>query len=195
MATIPKVNSVSQLFLGMGAHFIGTAPDDYATADYATIVNSFKNLGDVLGDSTSYTGEDLATEDIVNEQGITVATIVTSAGSISYEFSILDNSPTMKKLLLGAVDITITDLSNFETPTSTKKTAQGFGHKASTFIAPFGFTNDTNDQINIIPKAKWLCSPSMDGKNSIIKVSVSAEQLDTENLKTMMSKAIDLSAS
>ena len=43
-------------------------PEDYSNATLATLTGA-KSLGDIKGDSTSWTGEAASTTTIVNEQG------------------------------------------------------------------------------------------------------------------------------
>ena len=177
---IGKVSSVAEYFVGLGDHIICDAVADYATADLSDFVNP-KSLGNILDGSTSYTGEAVSTEDWNNEQGIAV-TSTTSGGSISYEFSTQDFTSEILTLLMGAESISVTGVAYASTAT----TALGFGHKSNVITRPLMFLDETKTHFLIIPKAKISASLGMDGKSHVINCVVTAEKIDTANLKTVM---------
>lgn len=190
MAGIGKVSTVSSLFVGLGDHLIGKAFTDtqYSTLGLDGILADILSLGDIVNGSTTYTGTEATTEDWKNEQGLTITSAVTDAGSIGYDFSCADFSDEMKKLLLGAVEIAAipvpewADVANAETIT-----AMGWGHQATTLIRPLVFLDDTKTRILVIPKAKIIAAGGMDGNKQIIAVKATAEKMDTAKLKTIMS--------
>jgi hypothetical protein len=183
MATVNRIGNVSSVadyFVGLGDHIIADAVSDYATAAIGDFTN-LKSLGNILDGSTSYTGEAVSTTEWTNEQGIAVTT-VTSGGSISYEFSCQDFTSEMATLLLGAESIAVTGVPYATTATA----AYGFGHKSNVITRPLIFLDETKTHFLIIPKAKISASLGMDGKNHVIQCVVTAEKLDTANLKTVM---------
>lgn len=189
MAGIGNISAVSSLFVGLGAHCIGTALTDqeYATADFITILNGIKKLGNILDGSTSYSGTEAATEDWKNAQGVTITSTVTDAGSIGYTFSIQDFTPELKALLFGATDIAVTGKPSWaETANPESGTAQGWV-AAKPIIRPLVFFDETMTKVLVIPKAKIIASLGMDGNKHVIAVNATAEMLDTAKLKTIMS--------
>lgn len=181
MATnIGNVSSVAEYFAGLGDHIIADAVSDYSSATIGDFTN-LKSFGNILDGSTSYTGEAVSTEEWKNEQGIAVTT-VTSGGSISYEFSCQDFTSEMATLLLGATSIDVAEVAY--APTATK--AYGFGHVSNVITRPVMFLDETKTHFLIIPKAKISSSLGMDGKNHIIQCAITAEKVDTANLKTVM---------
>lgn len=187
-ATIGKVSTVASFFVGLKDHLIGSAFTDeqYATIGLDELLDDLKSLGNILSGSTTYSGTEASTEDWKNERGITVTSTVTDAGSIGYDFSCMDFTPEMKKLLLGAIEITGVTRPEWAEGTGTI-TALGWGHKANTIIRPLAFLEETGTKIIVIPKAKIIAAGGMDSNKQIITIKATAEQLDTPKLKTIMS--------
>ena len=177
---IGAVSSVADYFVGLGDHIIADAVSDYATADLSDFTG-LKSIGNILGGSTSYTGEAVSTENWTNEQGIAITT-TTSGGSIAYEFSCQDFTNEMLTLLMGAESIAVTGVPYASTATA----AYGFCHKSNVITRPLIFLDETKTHFLIIPKAKISTSLGMDGKNHVLTCAITAEKIDTANLKTVM---------
>lgn len=192
MATtgLGKVSAVSSLFVGLGDHLIGTAHADseYTNLGLDGILNGMKSLGNILTGSTTYSGSEASTEDWKNEQGVTITSSVTDAGTIAYDFSCQDFTDEMKKLLLGAVEIADVPKPEWAaTEEAATLTALGWGHTSTTLIRPLAFLDETKTKILVIPKAKIITATGMDGNKQIITIKATAEKLDTAKLKTIMS--------
>lgn len=190
MAGYGKVSSVSSLFVGLGDHLIGTAITDeqYKTTGLDQVLNGMLSLGNILTGSTSYAGSEASTEDWKNEQGITITSTVTDAGTIAYTFSCQDFTSEMKKLLLGAVEISAVAKPDWAAEGNPETAvALGWGHTSTPLIRPLAFLDETKTRILVIPKAKIIASGGMDGNKQIITVTATAEKLDTSKLKTIMS--------
>ena len=95
MATITNFETLGKFFVGQGDMLIFDTPTDYSTATLASLANP-KSLGDIKGDSTSWTGDDASISNIVNEQGNNVVSYV-KAGTLSFEAEILSTSPEIIK--------------------------------------------------------------------------------------------------
>lgn len=191
MATgLGKVSTVSSLFVGLGDHLIGTAHSDseYENLGLDGVLNGMLSLGNILTGSTAYAGSEAATEDWKNEQGITITSSQTDAGTIAYNFSCQDFTSEMKKLLLGAVEITAVPKPEWATADEASTlTALGWGHTSTPLIRPLAFLDETKTKILVMPKAKIIAALGMDGNKQIITIKATAEKLDTAKLKTVMS--------
>ena len=59
-------------------------------------------------------------------------------------------------------------------------------HKPAILERPIMIANDTGDRSIIVPRARVVANLEMDGKEVGIRINVSAEAIDTTNLKTVM---------
>jgi|BioPla2DNA2_1021312.scaffolds.fasta_scaffold125957_2 hypothetical protein len=183
MAKIGKLESgVASHFVGLGGVVIFDKPADYTNATAASLANP-KDVGDILEDSFSYTGENVTMESIKNEQGETVVSYAVN-GTISYEFTVMSTSADVLKTFLLGDDISagLDSSSNWLEASA----AVGIGDELATFVAPIAFLNQDLNQAILLPKARVTASPIRDGKLLGVKVSVVAEKLVTKNLYTMM---------
>ena len=179
--------AISKLDKGAPEHFLKNGAvvawdpvSDYASATLSTFANGMI-LGDVLQDSTSWDGDEISFESINNEIGEAVITTVTN-GTYAFSFNLMStDKETIKKFLKGA-DLTISAKPDW----MSDATGVGFGSQLATFEAPVGWLNQDLNQILLFPKARVVAGLSYDSGLLVVNVKVTAQKVDTENLKTVM---------
>lgn len=179
MATvIDKIDAATVPFVGQGDLIIFDAVSDYSTATLANLSNP-KSLGQIVQDSTSWEGEDVSTDQILDEQGNIITAKVT-AGTLSFSFDIASTSANMMKKFMAAADITVGSPSYL----AASSTAVGFGVDLPVFTVPVLVADQEKKRAWLYPKAKITSNLSLsDGLYRIHAVCL-AEQVDTANLKT-----------
>ena len=187
MATIINpLDSISSLFTGQGdiITFAAITDANYAAATLASLTTGL-TLGDIFEGSTSWTGDDISFEELSNEQGISVST-KTVVGSYKFEFTHMSVTATrIQKFMAGT---TIANPATLPTwlAASPVPVITGFGTDVGVVTLPIALLNETKDRILVFPKAKIATSIIMNGTNIMLKSIVSAESINTANLKTMM---------
>ena len=179
MATvIDKIDSATVPFVGQGDLIIFDAISDYSAATLASFTNP-KSLGQIVQDSTSWEGEDVSTDEILDEQGNLITAKVT-AGTLSFSFDIASTSAAMMTKFMAAASITVGSPSYI----ASGATAVGFGVDLPVFTAPIMVVDQEKKRAWVYPKAKITSNLSLsDGLYRIHAVAL-AEQVDTTNLKT-----------
>ena len=174
---IAKLEGAAKLFAGQGDLVIFDAIADYAAKTLADLVNP-KSLGQIVQDSTSWEGEDVNTDQILDEQGNLITARVT-AGTLGFSFDIASTSPTMVKTFLAGVDITGTTLTGlFDTNTVT---AVGFGTALPVMTRPIAVLNDELNRAWIYPKAKITSNLTLADGLYRIHAVVLAENVDNKD--------------
>lgn len=174
---IAKLDSAAKLFAGQGDLVIFDAIADYAGKTLADLANP-KSLGQIVQDSTSWEGEDVNTDQILDEQGNLITARVT-AGTLGFSFDIASTSPTMVKTFLAGVDITGTTLTGlFDTNTVT---AVGFGTALPVMTRPIAVLNDELNRAWIYPKAKITSNLTLADGLYRIHAVVLAENVDNKD--------------
>lgn len=181
---ISNLESAQSLFVGQGDLVIFDEVTDYSAATIATLANP-KSLGQVVEDSTSWTGDDVTVNEIRDEQGDLITATV-GAGTIAFECELASTSATMiQTFLKGATIAGATAMSSiFGTGSGTGVSAVGFGTELPVVTRPIAWLNDEKKRIFLIPKAKITANLTNSDKLMRIKLSVLGEYLDTTNLKT-----------
>lgn len=144
-------DTAAKLFAGQGDLVIFDAISDYAGKTLANLSNP-KSLGQIVQDSTSWEGEDVNTDKILDEQGNLITARVT-AGTLGFSFDIASTSATMVKAFLNGMDITGTSLPDIFDGTYTV-TAAGFGTELPVMTRPIAVLNDELNRAWVYPKAK-----------------------------------------
>lgn len=174
---IAKLDAAAKLFAGQGDLVIFDAIADYAGKSLANLVNP-KSLGQIVQDSTSWEGEDVNTDQILDEQGNLITARVT-AGTLGFSFDIASTSPTMVKTFLAGVDITGTTLTGlFDTDTVS---AVGFGTALPVMTRPIAVLNDELNRAWIYPKAKITSNLTLADGLYRIHAVVLAENVDNKD--------------
>ena len=179
MATvIDKIDAATVPFVGQGDLIIFDAVSDYSAATLASFTNP-KSLGQIVQDSTSWEGEDVSTDQILDEQGNLITAKVT-AGTLSFSFDIASTSANMMKKFMAAADITVGSPAYL----AASSTAVGFGVDLPVFTVPILVADQEKNRAWIYPKAKITSNLSLSDGLYRIHAVVLAEQVDTANLKT-----------
>lgn len=182
MATvIDKIDAATVPFVGQGDLIIFDAVSDYSTAKLADFANP-KSLGQIVQDSTSWEGEDVSTDQILDEQGNLITAKVT-AGTLSFSFDIASTSAAMMKKFMKAADISTANLGS---PAFLGDTisAVGFGVDLPVFTVPILVADQEKKRAWVYPKAKITSNLSLSDGLYRIHAVVLAEQVDTAYLKT-----------
>lgn len=180
MATIiDKIDAATVPFVGQGDLIIFDPIADYSSATLADLDNA-KSLGQIVQDSTSWEGEDVSTDQLLDEQGNLITAKVT-AGTLSFSFDIASTSAAMMKKFMAAADLTIATNPDF---LETGATAVGFGVDLPVFTVPILVADQEKKRAWVYPKAKITSNLSLSDGLYRIHAVVLAEQVDTANLKT-----------
>lgn len=179
MATvIDKIDAATVPFVGQGDLIIFDPVSDYSAATLASFTNP-KSLGQIVQDSTSWEGEDVSTDQILDEQGNLITAKVT-AGTLSFSFDIASTSANMMKKFMAAADITVGSPAYL----AASSTAVGFGVDLPVFTVPILVADQEKKRAWVYPKAKITSNLSLSDGLYRIHAVVLAEQVDTANLKT-----------
>lgn len=176
---ITKVDAATVPFVGQGDLIIFDPISDYSSATLASLTNG-RSLGQIVQDSTSWEGEEVSTDEILDEQGNVITAKVT-AGTLGFSFDIASTSPDMMKLFMKAADIESLGSPDF---LASGATAVGFGVDLPVFTAPILVANDEKTRAWVYPKAKITANLSLEDGLYRIHAVVVAEQVDTATLKT-----------
>ena len=187
MATvIDKIDASTVPFVGQGDLIIFDSDfSNSKTYENATLAD-FKNpksLGQIVQDSTSWEGEDVSTDNLLDEQGNLITAKVT-AGTLSFSFDIASTSANMMKRFMKAGDSALT----IGSPAflAAGATAIGFGVDLPVFTAPIMVVDQEKKRAWVYPKAKITSNLAYSDGMYRIHAVVLAEQVDTASLKTGM---------
>jgi hypothetical protein len=180
---ISNLDTAQALFVGQGDLIIFDEINNYATANFASLVNP-KSLGQVVEDSTNWTGDDVSVDEIRDEQGDLITATV-GAGTLAFECDLASTSQTMiQTFLKGAALAGSAIPSVFGSGSGTGVTATGFGTELPVVVRPIAWLNDEKKRLIIFPKAKITANLSNSDKLMRVHLNVLAEYVDTTNLKT-----------
>ena len=181
---IPKIEGAAKLFAGQGDLVIFDEISDYTGKSLANLTitpganNNAGSLGQIVQDSTSWEGEDVNTDQILDEQGNLITARVT-AGTLGFSFDIASTSLVMVKKFLKGVDIEGTALASLFG--SDTVAAIGFGIALPVMTRPIGVLNDELNRAWIYPKAKITSNLAYSDGLYRIHAVVLAENLDIRN--------------
>lgn len=176
--------SLGDFFIGQGDMMYWDAIKDYSSATLASLVNG-KSFGNIKEDTTSWTGEDITETVIRNEQG-NVITTTSTAGTLAFEATLADMDNVLVKMLLKGKDITVSGLDADWIAQESTATAVGFGVELPVIEIPVGVTNDAKNKTLIFPKAKIVSALTYEDKMFAIKMSITAQAINTASLTTGM---------
>ena len=185
MATIiNKIDAATAPFVGQGDLIIFGAVSDYSSAKLSDF-SSPQSLGQIVQDSTSWEGEDVSTDQILDEQGNLITAKVT-AGTLSFSFDIASTSANMMKKFMAAADISAANLGNpsWLTGSNPAPSAVGFGVNLPVFTVPILVADQEKKRAWVYPKAKITSNLAYSDGLYRIHAVVLAEQVDTAYLKT-----------
>jgi len=185
MATvISKIDAATVPFVGQGDLIIFAAVADYSSAKLSDF-SSPQSLGQIVQDSTSWEGEDVSTDQILDEQGNLITAKVT-AGTLSFSFDIASTSANMMKKFMAAADISSANLGSpaWLESSNPSVSAVGFGVDLPVFTVPILVADQEKLRAWVYPKAKITSNLSYSDGLYRIHAVVLAEQVDTAYLKT-----------
>lgn len=180
MAAIGKY-SLSKFFVGQGELLLGAVVADYTTADVSAF--DFTSLGDIKLDSTEWTGEDINTTNIQNEQGEIIAS-TSIAGTYSFDAVVMSTDQQRLIDLMKASNITVPADGVWFEETGAKIT--GLGVELPIIERPIALVNDLKNQSLVFSRAKIVTAFTREDKLFAMKISATAQKVDTDNLKTVM---------
>lgn len=180
MAGIKKA-AVTEVFNGQSDIVIFDEVTDYNTATFTSVTSSGLSLGQIVGDTTSWDGEDPTTDNIVDEQGGIIIAAAT-AGTYAFSCDVASTSKAMQTLLLKAKEVSEpgTSASFSEVSELTKAV------DLPVITRPIAIVNDEGNKFILFPKAKIVGSLKLDSKLWRIHISATAELVDTATLGTFM---------
>ena len=179
---IGKIDTVGSFFVGQGDIIVFDKPANYATTALSDLANP-KSLGDIHLDSTNFTGDDPTLTPLKNEQGLAYYTTVEN-GTFGFEFFVPSTSSAMLTALMNAE--VVTDTFTTGDAFAVGSTITGAMHKSTIVENPIMIVNETKNRALVVPKAKIVSSLAMQDRVAGIMVRVNAENIDTEDLKTVM---------
>ena len=189
MATvIDKIDAATVPFVGQGDLIIFDSDFANSKTYENAKLSDFKgpkSLGQIVQDSTSWEGEDVSTDQILDEQGNLITAKVT-AGTLSFSFDIASTSANMMKKFMAAADISSSNLGtpNFLNTSSPAPSAVGFGVELPVFTCPILVADQEKKRAWVYPKAKITSNLGYSDGLYRIHAVVLAEQVDTAYLKT-----------
>jgi hypothetical protein len=176
--------SLGDFFIGQGDMIYWDPIADYSLATLASFKNG-KSFGNIKEDSTSWTGEDITETVVRNEQG-NVITTTSTAGTLAFEATLADMDNALVKMLMKAKDITVSGLDADWIAQGSTATAVGFGVELPVIEIPVAVTNDAKNKTLIFPKAKVVSALTYEDKMLAIKLSITAQAINTASLTTGM---------
>lgn len=176
--------SLGDFFIGQGDMIYWDPIANYSLATLASFSNG-KSFGNIKEDSTSWTGEDITETVVRNEQG-NVITTTSTAGTLAFEATLADMDNALVKMLMKAKDITVSGLDADWIAQESTATAVGFGVELPVVEIPVAITNDAKNKTLIFPKAKIVSALTYEDKMLAIKLSITAQAINTANLTTGM---------
>lgn len=185
---IKKIDDATVPFVGQGDLIIFNAINDYSGVKLSDFANP-QSLGQIVQDSTSWEGEDVSTDQILDEQGNLITAKVT-AGTLSFSFDIASVSPAMMKKFMAAADIAAGNigtpawLSALGSGSGDAISAVGFGVDLPVFTVPILVADQEKKMAWVYPKAKITSNLAYSDGMYRIHAVVLAEQVDTQYLKT-----------
>lgn len=180
--SIAKLDAVSSVFDSIGEVVIFAAPANYATITVKDLLSPL-SVGDIKLDSTTFNGEAPTETQVKNEKGaVVVSTAV--AGTYKFEFTCLNTSDAMLTKFLNAAIVAGTFVTgDIIAPGSLMV---GLGTKLPILECPIMVANGALNTSVLFPKAKIVSTLVMDSKVLCIKCSVTAQNIDTAAMKTVM---------
>lgn len=182
MKKFTGIDEITSVFSGQSDIVVGLENADYASATIDTLFAeaSAKSLGQIVEDSTSWDGDDPEMTPLKDEQGDTITTQVT-AGTLAFSCEIASTSTDMLKAFMKAEEI-----ADFTSTVFGGAKAVGFGVDLPVTTRPILIANDEGNKALVFPKAKIVGNLSYSDKLWRVRISVTAEYVDTDDLKTGM---------
>ena len=176
---ITKLESAATLFAGQGDLVVFDPITITDSSSLASLVNP-KSLGQIVQDSTTWEGEDVNTDQILDEQGNRITARVT-AGTLGFSFDLASTSLLMVKTFLAGDDLLGTSLASVWDGTVA---GVGFGTSLPVITRPIAILNDELNRAWVYPKAKITANVTLSDGLYRIHAVVLAEQVDVKDATT-----------
>ena len=178
-----KSRKITEIFNGQSDIVLFDEPSGGYTAEttFANVTASGMSLGQVVGSSTSWEGEDPSIDSIKDEQGDIIVSTVT-AGTYGFSCDIADVSEEMATAVMKAAEV------------QTPGTSTGIGSLSNVrkFVElpittrPIAIFNDEANKWILLPKAKIVGNLTLDSKLWRIHINATAEYINTNTCGTFM---------
>lgn len=179
---ITPIEGSSTTFIYDGIVVVGTKVANYETATIGDITKTFQGVGQISGDSTSWTGEAQSSDDWKDEGGNIIDSKITAA-TYGFDFELASVSKIQIQKWLDAKKITHT----FDVDENYAVATETYGvSSVPTQILPMGILSSTKENSFIYPKASVSGGLTFANGRFTLKVSVKAQDINTDNLKTQM---------
>ena len=178
-----KRAGVTDIFNGQSDIILFDEVTSYDEAQLSTLGGA-KSLGQIVQDSTEWTGDEPEVENILDEQGDVITATVT-AGTLGFTFQMADTSAANFQEFLKGSEIKGT-MSEADNAWSEISKVVGFGYQLPTMTRPIMVVNDQMSKSILLPKAKITSNLTIEDGLLRIAVTVVAENVDTAHLKTGM---------
>lgn len=178
-----KSRKVSEIFNGQSDIVLFDAPSGgySAATTFAQVTASGMSLGQVVGESTSWDGDDPSLDTTKDEQGDVIVTNVT-AGTYAFSCDISDLSEDMAVAIMKAAKVTVSEGSgSISTPTNVLKFVE-----LPVTTKPIAIFNDEANKFILFPKASIVGNLRLEGKLWRLHIAATAQYIDTETLGTFM---------
>ena len=178
---IARFEAAGKLFAGQGDLVIFDAIADYSNATLASLVNP-KSLGQIVQDSTTWEGEDVNTDQILDEQGNLITARVT-AGTLGFSFDIASTSREMVKTFLNGVNVGNSSTGSASMDATGAIFFDGDTADTAVYAAGFGVSLPVNElnRAWIYPKAKITANLTLSDGLYRIHAVVLAENVAVMN--------------
>lgn len=178
-----KSRKVSEIFNGQSDIVLFDAPSSgySAATTFAQVTASGMSLGQVVGESTSWDGDDPSLDTTKDEQGDVIVTNVT-AGTYAFSCDIADLSEEMAIAIMKAAKVTVSEGSGgIGTPTNVLKFVE-----LPVTTKPIAIFNDEANKFILFPKASIVGNLKLENKLWRLHIAATAQYIDTETLGTFM---------
>lgn len=178
-----KPRKVSDVFNGQSDIVLFDAPTGGYDAEtsFTDVTASGMSLGQVVGDSTSWEGDEPTIDVIKDEQGDPIVSNVT-AGTYGFSCDIADISEELAQAIMKATKVATPGTStSIGTPTNVLKFVE-----LPVSTAPIAIFNDEANKWILFPKAKIVGNLALDSKLWRMHINATAEYIDTDTLGTFM---------
>lgn len=178
-----KSRKVSEIFNGQSDIVLFDAPSGgySAATTFAQVTASGMSLGQVVGESTSWDGDDPSLDTTKDEQGDVIVTNVT-AGTYAFSCDIADLSEEMAIAIMKAAKVTVSEGSGgIGTPTNVLKFVE-----LPVTTKPIAIFNDEANKFILFPKASIVGNLKLENKLWRLHIAATAQYIDTETLGTFM---------
>lgn len=185
---ITKIDAASETFDGFArvVIFPDVDPNEFTletTLD--EVLTGGIDLGQIVEDSPSWDGEDSSVDVLRDTEGGVIRALPT-AGTFAYSLRLASTSAKMSAAIAGAKlkETTEEEIGDIKTPNG--KSIIKLTPSDMTKKCPVAVFNKTKNRLMLFPKASVSATPTFEDNMFEYKLSVTAEDVSTKELATMM---------